>query len=287
MWLVGVGGIYGSRRDCKYQQEWQNHRMLPSTKGPGFGRCKYCNTDINISHGGVYDVKKHLSSSKHQEMVKAVGSSRNVREFFQQSPIEQAVTRAEVLFSNFVAEHNLPFMTADHFTHLTSSMFPDSKISQAFSCARTKTTCIVKGALHPHELGKPVTRFFDIPVCNIGRAEVIFNRIAGKPAKCAYICSYWQQAGQIKTLHGVAIISRLAKCVLALAVSNADTERMLSMVRKIVTDYLTELNPSTLCALLSCKLNCNSSCFNLHTPDELLSRAKHATVEYNKAHATQ
>ena len=91
----------------------------------------------------------------------------------------------------------------------------------------------------------------------------------------------------MKTLHGVAIISRLAKRVLALPVSNADTERVLSMVRKIVTDYRTELNRSTLCALLSCKLNCNSSCFNLHTPDELLSRAKHATVEYNKAHATQ
>ena len=42
------------------------------------------------------------------------------------------------------------------------------------------------------ELGKPVTRFFDMPVCNIGRVEVIFNRIAGKPAKSAYICSYWQ-----------------------------------------------------------------------------------------------
>ena len=133
-------------RDCKYQQEWQSHGMLPSTKGPGFGRCKYCNTYINIAHGGVYDVKKHLSSSKHQEMVKAVGSSRNVSEFFQPSPIE----RAEVLFSNFVAEHNIPFMTTDHFTNLTSSMFPDSKIAQAFSCARTKTTCIVKGVLHLH-----------------------------------------------------------------------------------------------------------------------------------------
>ena len=42
----------------------------------------------------------------------------------------------------------------------------------------------------------------------------------------------------------------------------------------------------TLCALLSCKLNCNSSCFNLHTPEELLSRAKHATVQDNKAHVS-
>jgi len=40
-------------------------------------------------------------------------------------------------------------MTANHFTHLTS-MFPNSKVAQVFSSARTKTTCIVKGALHLH-----------------------------------------------------------------------------------------------------------------------------------------
>lgn len=48
----------------------------------------------------------------------------------------------------FVAEHNLPFLVADHFTRLTSViMFPDSKTAKAFSAAKTKTTCIVKGAL--------------------------------------------------------------------------------------------------------------------------------------------
>ena len=94
-------------------------------------------------------------------------------------------------------------------------MFSDSEIAQAFSSARTKTTCIVKGALHPHfaepviaqckkcpfsilcdegndideknfailvqfwddEQRKPVTRFLDMPVCNIGTAEKLFELI--------------------------------------------------------------------------------------------------------------
>ena len=77
-----------------------------------------------------------------------------------------------------------------------------------------------------------------MPVCNIGRAEVIFNHIAGKPAKSAYICSYWQQVGQMKTLHGVVIISHLAKCVLALPVSNADTERVSAQYVKENCDRL-------------------------------------------------
>ena len=87
-------------------------------------------------------------------------------------------------------------------------MFPDSKIAEAFKTARTKTTCIIKHALNHHfidpvirhcqngpfsilcdedsntedkhlailvslwddELCKPVTRFLDMPVCNIGTA---------------------------------------------------------------------------------------------------------------------
>ena len=89
-----------------------------------------------------------LATSKHKEMVTAASSSGELSTFFRPSPTEEAVTQAEVLFVNFVAEHNLSFLMADHFTHLTSAMFPDSKIAQAFSTARTKTTCT--GTLHPH-----------------------------------------------------------------------------------------------------------------------------------------
>ena len=93
-------------------------------------------------------------------------------------------------------------------------MFPDSKIAKAYNTAKTKTTCIVKGALFPHFtepvielcrktaslilcdeendnhknfslqvrlldeiLGKPITRFLNIPVCNIGTRENLFLQI--------------------------------------------------------------------------------------------------------------
>ena len=196
--------------ECKFQEEWQSYGMLLSTRGATFAR-KCCNTDISFAHGVMNDVRRHLATSKHQDIAKAAASSGNLRAFFRQSPIEEKVTRAE----HFIAEHNLSFMTADHFTHLTSAMFPDSKVAKAFSCARTKTTCIVKGALHPHfaepvikqckespfsilcdegndtddknlailvhlwddELSKPVTWFLDMPVCNIGTAEKLFDHI--------------------------------------------------------------------------------------------------------------
>ena len=60
----------------------------------------------------------------------------------------QLVIKAETLFSNFIAEHNLPFAVANHFTRLCKDMFPDSKIAQFF-CGKTKTTQIVKRAIAP------------------------------------------------------------------------------------------------------------------------------------------
>lgn len=123
------------------------------------------------------------------------------------------VMRAEVLFSNFVAEHNIPFLVADCFTRLCKAMFPDSKIASKFSCSRTKTTQIVKRSLAPslhqevveHLKNNPFslaidesndrncdkslailvryftdrsrTSFLAMPICNIGTAANIFEHI--------------------------------------------------------------------------------------------------------------
>ena len=106
---------------------------------------------IYIAYGRLSTVKKHIATSKHMEMKKSASSNTNVTAFFKvNNSFEDSVTRAEVLFANFVAEHNLSFSVANHFTHLTSSMFPDGKIATKFSSACTKTTCIAKGALYPH-----------------------------------------------------------------------------------------------------------------------------------------
>jgi hypothetical protein len=70
--------------------------------------------------------------------------------------------QAEVAMCNFIAQHNLPFQTADHLTDLLPKMFPDSKIAAGFACKCTKTTAIVCDALEPHFLK---------PVVNTARAE--------------------------------------------------------------------------------------------------------------------
>ena len=111
------------KRECSYQTEWKIGGVSAS------------------GGGGVNDVKKHLATTKHQEMVKHSSGNQCLRTLFEQSPIEESVTQAEVLFANFVTEHNLSFYLADYFTHLTSVMFPDNKIAKSFRSARTKMTC--------------------------------------------------------------------------------------------------------------------------------------------------
>ena len=77
----------------------------------------------------------------------------NIAESFTKSSsetiIHDQVVKGEIYFAKFVAEHNLPFLAADHLTNLVKTMFPDSKIADLYSSARTKTTAITTHALAP------------------------------------------------------------------------------------------------------------------------------------------
>ena len=141
----------------------------------------------------------------------------NRRSFFVSSKateLSTKVTTAEVRFAQFVAENNLS--VADHSTKMAKGLFPDSDIASKFASGCMKTTMIVKKALAPRldadidrlcrtgkfslmtdesddqggekvlvilarlldpAIGKMATRFVDIPVCNIGNAENIFDAI--------------------------------------------------------------------------------------------------------------
>ena len=90
--------------------------------------------------------------------------------FFFQKPndkFDSQLIMTETLFSNFVAEHNLPFVVADHFTQLCSQRFPDSKIASKFACKRTKCTQIIKRAIAPSLEDKVVQMCTKQPFSNL------------------------------------------------------------------------------------------------------------------------
>ena len=115
-----------------------------------------------------------------------------------------------------------------------------------------------------------------------------------KPTQSAELRVYWQEIGRMSTVGGTARfpnLTKLAKCVLALPVANADTERVFSIVRKIITiavrwsKILFVLFSQILFVLFS--LNSDTKCYELETPKELLSQARTATMEYNRAHSSK
>ena len=50
--------------------KWKSYGIFRSCKGKNFLFCKICKVNINVSHGGVSDVRKHLATAKHQQLVK-------------------------------------------------------------------------------------------------------------------------------------------------------------------------------------------------------------------------
>ena len=130
--------------------------LRESKRGETYALCSICNTDFSIGHGGENDIKRHVALNKHVQTVAAPKSTQNVSNFFagsSSSCTEDKIIKAELLFTGFLCEHNLPISTADHSGKMFKRMFPDSKIAQKYACGRTKTTHILSGAVAKESVG--------------------------------------------------------------------------------------------------------------------------------------
>ncbi len=92
--------------------------------------------------------------------------------------------------------------------------------------------------------------------------------------------AFWWEVSKLKTLDGeerFPYLSKLMAGLLSIPVSNADSERGFSMLRKIRTDQRPSLKQDTIIALMRMKFNCNSNCYNSIFTEELLAQCKKAT----------
>jgi len=118
-----------------------------------------CNSTFGIGYQGKCDVERHLEGSKHKRLAKVVNSCQSLASFF---PDREKVKNAEVLFTGFILEYNLPFQAAVHAGPPFRMMFPDSEIAKKYGCAATKTAAIVNFAIAPslHDPLVPSTKSF-------------------------------------------------------------------------------------------------------------------------------
>jgi hypothetical protein len=104
---------------------------------------------VSCAHQGERDLTRHVGGKGYISKLRA--KSNVISELYvkQVSLADKLTRKAEVKFTGFLAEHNLPLSAADHLGSLIRSSFPDSKIAQAYSCARTKASCILNDAIAP------------------------------------------------------------------------------------------------------------------------------------------
>ena len=57
---------------------------------------------------------------------------------------------AEVMITNFLVQHRIAFLTADHLTLLFEEAFLDSKIAKKYASRQTKATAIIYKSFAPH-----------------------------------------------------------------------------------------------------------------------------------------
>ena len=81
-------------------------------------------------------------------------------------------------------------------------------------------------------------------------------------------------------------LGRIAKLVLLLSHSNAEEERVFSMIRKNKTAFRASLDPKgTFSNIATIKLAHSHPTEDFNPPKKLLKQAKSATWEYNKEHS--
>ena len=210
---------------CKFKAAWKTEfpGIIESKRGPEYAcaYCRFCTKDISVNHGGKNDIKNHVKTPSHLKAEKAAKTQGTQARLWELRggaaagiPFKDKVTTAEALFTQFIAEHNLPFAVGDHLTKLVKKAFPDSEIAKSMSLGHTKVSAIVNEALGPHFKSNnmlkraqegPVTimmdesnkrsdnkacailirfldnatmcvenRFLDMPICNIATAEKLF-----------------------------------------------------------------------------------------------------------------
>jgi len=114
--------------------------------------CTVCSTTLaNVNKTGLL---AHKNTSKHIRNIEAKSRTLNIKQFCHQPKaqgLDTKVAKAELVLTAFMAEHNTPFLQANHLAECCKKMFPDSAIAQKMSLKRTKAAYVMQQGIAYHE----------------------------------------------------------------------------------------------------------------------------------------
>ena len=120
---------YEQKYKVDYKDEFKCETK--SASGDAFAFCTLCRSDVNISHGGRDDLRKHRSTQKHLNAASATKLQPSLSSFVAKDRTAE-VTRAKLLFMSFLVEHNVALSASDHAGALFKQMFPDSELAKKY-----------------------------------------------------------------------------------------------------------------------------------------------------------
>uniref|UniRef100_H2ZU74 DUF4371 domain-containing protein n=1 Tax=Latimeria chalumnae TaxID=7897 RepID=H2ZU74_LATCH len=149
----------------RFQAEWTMKWpcIQPLKNDPGKALCTVCNGTFRVTHQGKRDVEKHLTGTEHERLAQMFKACKPLTSVFAAGTLQNKVINAEVLFTGFILEHNLPFEAAAHAAPLLCKMFPDSAIAKKYGCAVTKTAAIINYAMAPDTRNQVVSYMKEQP----------------------------------------------------------------------------------------------------------------------------
>ena len=111
--------------------------------------CTICKSKFTCANSGEYDIKQHMSTTRHKELTENVKQNQTLfgmgftKDTEKPSSLQEKVINAECIMTTYITQHNIPIQAANHMTEMFHTMFPDSRIAKEFACKKTKTTCII------------------------------------------------------------------------------------------------------------------------------------------------
>ena len=130
----------------------KNFPVGPCNANPYTFYCLPCSKSVSYSHQSLGDVNEHCRGVTHKKNEKAIKTTRGTISYHQgggYNDLKKKTLGTEILHKNFLLQHNIPFLTADHLAPLYGKIFPKSKIVKNFTCSRTKKTAILNEAMKP------------------------------------------------------------------------------------------------------------------------------------------
>ncbi|KAF0747282.1 Uncharacterized protein FWK35_00015286, partial [Aphis craccivora] len=151
------------KRMCSYRQEWEQSypflKRVDTNVHKAF--CNVCMKSFMISHGGLNDVKRHISVPEHLRGERARKNTQTLQQFLKRdvlTTVEEKVIAAELTKVYHSVNHNMSYNSIDCDSKLSPVIFNDSQIASKISLGRTKASCLIYNVLAPASIEEIVEK---------------------------------------------------------------------------------------------------------------------------------